>query len=51
MTKETIVTLLERLDRLGLGMDDGDVVYKQESTRSDALLMSDISAPLYPILR
>lgn len=50
MTREKIDTLLERFDRLGLGMDDGDTVDKQESTRSDTLLMLVISASLDFIL-
>ena len=44
MTKEKIDTVLERLDRLGLGVDNGDGVNGQESTQNGALLMSVISA-------
>ena len=44
MTKEMVVTLLEHLDRLGIGMSSGDTIHKQESTRSHALLVSVISA-------
>ena len=43
MTKETIDSLLERLDRLGLGTDNGDGVY----TQSDGLLVSVTLAPPY----
>ena len=46
MTKEMVVTLSEHLDRLGLGMNNGDPAYKQESPQSDALLASVISALL-----
>ena len=51
MTKEMVVTLLEHLDRLGVGMNSGDAIHKQEPTRSDALLRSAVSIPLYLILR
>ena len=51
MTKEMVGTLLEHLDRLGVGMNSGDGVHKQESTRSDALLRSVISVPLCIIFR
>lgn len=40
MTKEQIDTLLERLNGLGLWADDRTTGYKQESTRSEATLMS-----------
>ena len=45
MTKEKIDTLLEHFERLGLGVNGGDGVDKQESTRSDGLLVSVITAP------
>ena len=45
MTKEMITTLLERFDKLDLGTNSGGVVGKQDSTRTDALLMLVISAP------
>ena len=51
MTKEKIDTLLEHFERLGLGVNDGDVVDKQESTRGDGLLVSVITAPLPSTLR
>ena len=46
MTKEKIDTVLERLDSLGLGVDNGDGVDKQQPTPSNALLASVISSPL-----
>ena len=46
MTKEMVVTLLEHLDRLGIGMSDGDAVSKRESTRNGDLLGSVVSVPL-----
>ena len=51
MTKEMVVTLLEHLERLGVGMNSGHPVSTQESTGSDALLMSVISAPIHLFLR
>ena len=45
--KEMVVTLLERLDRQGVEMNGQDTGGKQESTRSDALIASVISAPLH----
>ena len=45
MTKEMITTLLERFDKLDLGTNGGDAAGKQDSTRSDAILMLVISAP------
>ena len=50
MTKEMVGTLLEHLDRLGVGMNSGDAIHKQESTRNDALLRSATSVLLYLIL-
>ena len=47
MTKGKIDALLERLDGLGLGVDNGDAGYKQEPARSDALLVLVFSAPPY----
>lgn len=41
MTKDKIDALLTRLDRLGLGADDGSVI----SVRNDAALVSANSAP------
>ena len=49
MTKEMIVTLSERLDRLGLGTDNGDAVHKLGSMQTDAILVSVISTSLYLI--
>ena len=46
MTKEKIDTVLERLNSLGLGADNGDGADKQEPTPSNALLASAISSPL-----
>lgn len=51
MTKEMVVTLSERLDRMGLGMDNGNAIRKQDSTRIDAPLVSVISTPLNIIFR
>ena len=51
MTKEMVVSLLEHLDRLGVGMNSGDAIHKQESTRSDTLFRSVISVPVYLIFR
>lgn len=51
MTKEKIGSVLERLDRLGLGKNDEDVTDEQESARRDVLFASVISAPSYLILR
>ena len=45
MTKEMITTLLERFNKLDLGTNDEDAVGKQDSTRTDALLMLVISTP------
>lgn len=42
VTREKIVTILERLYRLGLGENDGGVVDEKESTRRDVLLSSVI---------
>lgn len=39
---------VKSLDRLGVGMDGGGVAHKLQSTRSDALLASVISDPLFP---
>ena len=47
MTKEKIDTLLQHLERLGLGVNNGDRVDEQESPRSSALLVSVVLAPLY----
>ena len=46
MTKEKIENFLECFDKLSLGRDDGDVGYKQESTRGDVLLVSVILVSL-----
>ena len=45
MNKEKIGTVLQRLYRLGLGMNGGDVADKRESGRRDVLLTSVISVP------
>ena len=45
MTKEKTGSVLERLDRLGMGKNDEDVIDEQESTRRDILFASVISAP------
>ena len=49
MTKEKIDTLLEhfKFNGLSLGVNKGDGVDKQESTRSDALLTSVVSIPSF----
>ena len=47
MTKEKIDTLLEHFNGLSLGVNKGDGVDKQESTRSDALLTSVVSIPSF----
>ena len=46
MTKEKIDTVLECLNSLGLGADNGDRADKQETTPSNALLVSAILSPL-----
>ena len=51
MTKEMVATLLEHLDRLGVGMNSGDPVSTQQPTGSDALLMSVTSTPIHSMLR
>lgn len=43
MTKEQVDGLLEGLSKLGLGVDDGNVVSKPQPIQSDALLMLEIS--------
>ena len=45
--KGMLVTLLEQLDRQGVGTDGQDTAGKQESTRRDAVFVSVISAPLH----
>ena len=46
MTKEQINALLKWLDKLGVGMNDGDAIHKLQPTRSGALFVSVVSAPL-----
>ena len=46
-----VTTLSEHLHGLGIGMNSGDVVHEQQSTRNDTLLESVISVPLCSILR
>ena len=46
-----IKTLRQRFDRMSIRMNDGDLANKQESTQSDALLVSVISALLSFVLR
>ena len=45
-----VVTLLERLDRQGVGVNGQDAVDKRESTLSGAVFVSVVSAPLHRIL-
>jgi hypothetical protein len=42
VTKEQFDGLLKALDRLGLGMDDGDAAHKPQLIRNDTLLMSAV---------
>ena len=49
MTREQVDAMVRSLDRLDMGTNDGDVVHGLQSTRSDALLASAISVPLYLI--
>ena len=44
--KKQIDAFLKRLDKLGIGMNDGGAVRKLQSTQSDAPFMSVISARL-----
>ena len=45
-TKEQIDALLKRLDKLGVGVNDGDATHTLQPERSGALLASAILAPL-----
>ena len=51
MTKEMVMTLLERLDRQGvLGTNGQDTSGKRESARIDTLIVSVVSTPLHRVL-